>query len=807
MSKFISLFRNLKISNKLGIGFGVVLVLTCFVAILGYKQINMLGSRIFKIDSASNIINSSNMARINALYYIWKVEDKYADGVEENLGNLIDKAEEVKPEFTSKDDQDNINAIIQSATNYKRNFATNYVKARTEESENIYSLYGISNNIEKVITRVLNDQESDYKSLSGNNSSIEKIQDKVQKIIDGNLVAKNFMAAKSNSAFFFYSSKSEYFESALAEIQKAENVLVQLRGRYNNPAHVRAADELLSLLESYKDGLQQVVDARVGGNNTVKELAGDGVIVQKAVETILSGQLRKTQERLAISKSTMIWGAVIIVLIGLAFAILITRGIVKPIKIFSNKMVRVREDNDFSERVDILSKDEVGQAAVAFNGLIESVQAAISDAIEVVSSIAAGSFERKVIVDVKGDLDNLKQGINFSVDNMKETMDALNTIMQSMAQGEFSKRIEVDLKGEYKKSADTALESMQALDNAILSINSVMASVAQADLSRRIEIKLLGDLGKLKQNINQSLDAVSNAVDDITRLTVALSDGNLKERIVKDHPGQFGILKNALNQTMNNVSEVVSNIATAADIVSSASNEIADGNSDMSKRTEEQASSLEETASSMEELTSTVKQNAENASQANQIAVSARQTADHGGSIVNQAVQAMEEINTSSTKIADIIGVIDEIAFQTNLLALNASVEAARAGEQGRGFAVVATEVRNLAQRSATAAKEIKELIQDSVVKVKAGSDLVEQSGKTLNDIVSGVKKVGDMIAEIAAASHEQTAGIGQVNQALANMDDITQRNAALAEEASANSENLSSQAQSMSEQVRFFDL
>lgn len=807
MFNLLSFFRNLKISTKLGFGFGAVLILTCFVAILGYKQLNMIGVRIFKIDSASNIINSSNMARINALYYIWKVEDKYAAGVADNLGNLIDKAEEVKVLFTSKEDQKNINAIIDSATNYKHNFATSYVKARKDESENIYKLHEVSKSIEQLINKVLNDQESDYKNLIAGNSSTDEIQDKVQKIIAGNLVSKYFMAAKSKSAFFFFSSNDKDFESAMAEIEMAQRSLTDLRARYNKSEHIKTADDLLGLFDEYKQGLQKVTDVRSQGFSTVKNLAADGVKVQKAVEIILNGQLEKTQQRMTISKSTMIWGAIIIVLIGIAFAVLITRGIVKPISIFSNKILKVREDNDFSERVDIESKDEIGQAAMAFNGLIESVQEAIADAIKVVSNIAAGSFERKVQIDVKGDLDNLKQGINDSVDNMKVTMEALNTIMQSMAQGEFSKRINVALKGEYKRSADTAIESMQSLDNAILAVNSVMAAVAQADLSKRIEIELLGDLGQLKSNINQSLDAVSNAVDDITRLTVALSDGNLKERIVKDHPGQFGVLKNALNQTMDNVSEVVSNIADAADIVSSASNEIAEGNSDMSKRTEEQASSLEETASSMEELTSTVKQNADNASQANQIAVSARQTADHGGSIVKQAVDAMEEINTSSNKIADIIGVIDEIAFQTNLLALNASVEAARAGEQGRGFAVVATEVRNLAQRSATAAKEIKELIQDSVVKVKAGSDLVERSGETLGDIVSGVKKVGDMIAEIAAASHEQTAGIGQVNQALANMDDITQRNAALAEEASANSENLSSQAQSMSEQVRFFDL
>lgn len=206
-------------------------------------------------------------------------------------------------------------------------------------------------------------------------------------------------------------------------------------------------------------------------------------------------------------------------------------------------------------------------------------------------------------------------------------------------------------------------------------------------------------------------------------------------------------------------------------------------------------------------MTSTVEQNAENAGQANQLAKNAVVTAGEGGSIVKDAISAMDEITNSSNKIVDIISVIDEISFQTNLLALNASVEAARAGEQGRGFAVVATKVRNLAQRSAAAAKEINELIQDSVGKVGIGSKLVDKSGQTLDEIVDVVKKVGDMISEIAAASQEQTTGIAQINQAIANMDDITQRNAALAEEASANSENLNSQAMNMKSQVEFFKL
>jgi methyl-accepting chemotaxis protein len=250
---------------------------------------------------------------------------------------------------------------------------------------------------------------------------------------------------------------------------------------------------------------------------------------------------------------------------------------------------------------------------------------------------------------------------------------------------------------------------------------------------------------------------------------------------------------------------MVSQVKAAAGEVHRGAEEITTGNITLSQRMEEQASSLEETASSMEEMTSTVKQNADNAGQANQLAMAARDQAEKGGAVVSRAVQAMAEINNASRRIADIISVIDEIAFQTNLLALNAAVEAARAGEQGRGFAVVATEVRNLAGRSATAAKEIKALIQDSVQKVQDGSMLVTQSGVTLEQIVASVKKVTDIVAEIAAASGEQSAGIEQVNKAVMQLDDLTQQNAALVEQASAASQSMTGQARGLNELMRHY--
>jgi methyl-accepting chemotaxis protein len=302
---------------------------------------------------------------------------------------------------------------------------------------------------------------------------------------------------------------------------------------------------------------------------------------------------------------------------------------------------------------------------------------------------------------------------------------------------------------------------------------------------------------QLQLAVSQTQDAVKSAVD-----------GDLTHRIpTEGKTGDLEVLCRGVNSLLESITDLVRRVKTAAGEVHQGAEEISKGNTNLSQRTEEQASSLEETASSMEQMTSTVKQTADNAGQANQLAIAARQQAERGGNVVGAAVQAMSGINAASKKIADIISVIDEIAFQTNLLALNAAVEAARAGEQGRGFAVVATEVRNLAGRSATAAKEIKALIVDSVAKVEEGSKLVDESGHTLEEIVNSVKKVTDIVAEIAAASREQSSGIEQVNKAVMQMDQTTQQNAALVEEAAAASQAIVEQAVTLSGMISFYDV
>ncbi len=337
-------------------------------------------------------------------------------------------------------------------------------------------------------------------------------------------------------------------------------------------------------------------------------------------------------------------------------------------------------------------------------------------------------------------------------------------------------------------------------------VAQIVKSASEGDFSRRLETKNKNDFfEQLARNINQLLENNEKGLTDIGQMLGAMARGDLTQTITQQYKGMFEKLKTDANATVQQLTEIIRQIKESADSINITSHEIAQGNTDLSQRTEQQSINLDNTASSMEELTATVKQNAENARQANYLAASASDVAIKGGEVVGQVVETMGSINESSKKIVDIISVIDGIAFQTNILALNAAVEAARAGEQGRGFAVVATEVRTLAQRSAAAAKEIKSLIGDSVNKVENGTQLVDQAGKTMDEIVISVKRVTDIMAEISAASEEQSVGIEKVNLAIAQMDEMTQQNTALVEEGAAASESMHELANELTKLVAVF--
>ncbi len=339
-------------------------------------------------------------------------------------------------------------------------------------------------------------------------------------------------------------------------------------------------------------------------------------------------------------------------------------------------------------------------------------------------------------------------------------------------------------------------------------IQAIVFAAAQGDFTQRLSLEgKSGFFEGLANGLNQVLETTSAGLAAVAEVLNSLAHGDLTQTMEGDYQGTFGQLRDDTNTTVERLKEVVGRIKEATEAINTAAQEIAAGNQDLSSRTEEQASSLEETASSMEELNATVRQNAESARKANELAVSSNEIASRGGQMVKQVVQTMSGIQSSSQKIADIVGVIDSIAFQTNILALNAAVEAARAGEQGRGFAVVASEVRNLAQRSATAAKEIKLLISESVDKVEDGAQLVHEAGNTMDEVVSSFQQVTRLVMDISNASREQSSGIEQVTQAVSQMDEVTQQNAALVEEAAAAAESLEEQARGLVQAVGMFKL
>jgi methyl-accepting chemotaxis protein len=483
----------------------------------------------------------------------------------------------------------------------------------------------------------------------------------------------------------------------------------------------------------------------------------------------------------------------------------------EPAGLMRTAIVGISNTGDFSSRVAVRSDDEIGQTARAFNRMMEGQQSMIAEARTIVEAAAnKGDFSVKMTLDDKAGYNKTFAELLNNLSHV--THSGLNDIMRvttALSQGDLSQKITREYPGLFDETKQGVNNTVDALTRIIAEIQSIVDAAAnRGDFSIKMEMNGKQGYAKtLSELLNQLSEVTDTGLRDVVRVAEALAKANLTQTISSDYPGLFGQTSDAVNTTVHNLQDLVHQIREAIDSISTASKEIAAGNLDLSQRTEEQAASLQQTASRMVHLTSTVKQNADNAKQANQLAIVAATVAGKGGDVVSQVVRTMNSINESSHKIVDIISVIDGIAFQTNILALNAAVEAARAGEQGRGFAVVAGEVRVLAQRSAAAAKEIKTLIGDSVEKVESGAVLVGEAGQTMEEIVSGIKHVTDIMSEISAASMEQSSGIEQVNQSITQMDEVTQQNAALVEEAAAAAESLQEQAENLNHAVAVFKM
>ncbi|MCD0271559.1 HAMP domain-containing protein [Xanthomonas campestris pv. campestris] len=514
--------------------------------------------------------------------------------------------------------------------------------------------------------------------------------------------------------------------------------------------------------------------------------------------------LDDTQSQALVFTGIVAFAGGVLVLVNLLVGWLIGNSILEPVARALAAIKGVAR-GDLSVRTAEHGNDEIGQMLKATDDMVHTLERFSAQTKVMMHKHAGEDISHRMPTDFPGVYGELAGGINTMIFEHLDAIVAAVGILNEYAQGDLS-RDATRLPG----TRAVLHEAMDAAKASLLAINTEIKRLAQAaangDFSQRGDAtRFKHDSARMINDLNAMMDVSDRNLGKLSELLAALAEGDLTARMEGGFHGVFARMRDDANTTALQLSGIVGRIQQAAQSITGSASEIAAGNNDLSQRTEQQAANLEETAASMEELTSTVKQNAESARQANQLAIGAAGVASQGGHVVSQVVDTMSGIQTSSKKIAEIISVIDGIAFQTNILALNAAVEAARAGEQGRGFAVVASEVRTLAQRSAGAAKEIKHLIDDSVGKVTQGAALVDQAGKTMADIVSSVQRVTDIMGEISAASQEQSAGIEQVNLTITQMDESTQQNAALVEEATAAANAMQQQAQQLDDAVSSF--
>ncbi|MFD1070510.1 methyl-accepting chemotaxis protein [Luteimonas composti] len=605
----------------------------------------------------------------------------------------------------------------------------------------------------------------------------------------------------------------EYGGELVAGRKSFEEMTGAFATRVQGDAERAAYDAVLARAAAYFDNSALLRSALESGDPGPVAAAGDlRQATADAVAALLQQNLDDLDAAVARQEAgyvSNLWAIgmllVVALLIATAAALLITRSIVRPLaEVMATANAVARGDLD--RPISVSERSELGALADSMRQMVGTLNRYVGAQRDMKSAHDAGAIGHRLAADeFPGAYGAMAAGVNDLVaSHIALNREVVDTVAR-YASGDLSRDIE-RLPGEKARIT----EAIDAVKRSMLDSN--------AEVRRVVEAAVAGDFAQrgdaerfefayreLIEQLNRLMAATDASLTEVGSLLAAVAEGDLTRQADTSLPGQFGKLAADANGTVHKLAEVVAQIRSGSDAINSAASEIAAGNDDLSRRTEQQAAALEETASSMEELTSTVRQTADNARQANQLAIGAVDVASRGGEVVGKVVETMSAITESSNRIGDIIGVIDGIAFQTNILALNAAVEAARAGEQGRGFAVVAAEVRSLAQRSAGAAKEIKQLITDSTDKVRHGNELVGEAGRTMGEIVTNARKVTDIIADISAASQEQSAGIEQINQAITQMDEGTQQNAALVEEATAAARSMEQQAGQLVQTVAVF--
>ena len=569
-------------------------------------------------------------------------------------------------------------------------------------------------------------------------------------------------------------------EDAMSEIvdvttaQKQGNLTVRITGDYNGQlGRLKSAiNETMDIISKAIDDVGVVMHEMSAGNFDARittDLIGDFAPLKTAINDGLSKMSTALSEIVSVSEAQR------------------------------NGELSVRVMGEYSGQPELLKQ--------AINDSMRSLVSLVSEITDVMQAMREGDFTKRITAEFKGDFGPLKENANLSLDAIEHAINEIKDVSTAMQEGNFDQRIEGNYEGTLRSMKVALNDSTESLDQAFNEISDVMVAMKDGDFSGRIKVPLAGKLELLKEYINDTVSSVESAMNEIVTVSQAQENGDLSQRILGSYNGEIAQLKNAINSSLDRIQNVIGTVKTSSNSLLHSARELASGSAELSLRTEKQASNLEEIAAAMEEMASTIDESSTNISSVSGYIDEVRGNALNGVELSQKASTSMTQIAASSSAMSEIVGVIDEIAFQTNLLALNAAVEAARAGESGRGFAVVAAEVRQLAQRSSTAAKEIKDLIGDSHEKVEVGVSFVEDGVGALDDIASSVATVSEMANGIDEAAREQKSALMNINESVAQMDSMTQMNARLVDDTNSASKALENHAQSLSEEVSFFNI
>ncbi len=738
---------NLSIKARIWGGYSLVLALLVAVVVLGYVALQRIGGNVDEYDRVAD-----NTVRVMAI-------DRNVAGLRRNVllftgSRGDDQALARIHELEASVRQDIADAANATHSTERQTSLREMAKLFEQYAANFEKVVDLRASRKKAVNERMNPLGASMRQSLTDIIATAFKEGKFENAARAGMAQESLMLARLSAIRFLDSADPKLVETVHSSFRDFTDRINDLLPRLTLQANIDATQQAIEDSKKYGTAFDEIsrisleMDRIVSTENAqiaarIGELAG---LLRKSQVGNMKELGNEALDAISSQQKTSSVLSLLAIVLGLGFAFLIARSIIRPIQAMTEAMARLAKGDLTVDIPARGNRDEIGDMA-------QAVQVFKDNAID------------------------------------KKRMDEAE-----------QQRLEAE-----RKAAEAQRLREQAIGQEIAAL---IDAVSKGDLTSRIDLGGKdGFYRTMSDGINRLTDTVQGAITDIARVLGALAEGDLNQRITKDYQGAFDKLKTDVNATSLKLGEIVGQISDATEAISQASAEVSAGSSDLAERTEQQASSLEETAASMEELGATVRSSAEGAQRANKMAGEARGAAQQGGVVAESAIDAMKKIADASRKITEIIGVIDEIAFQTNLLALNAAVEAARAGDAGKGFAVVAQEVRVLAQRSAQASKEIKTLILNSDNQVQTGVDLVKKAGDSLSGIAGSVQQVAALISEIAGASQEQASALDEINSAVAAMDEMTQKNAALVEETTAAAQSMAGQASDLRHQVSFFKL